>query len=57
MRHIGGIIMPRLGLMFKRTCSLILISSLLLLTSGCALIGAAASAGAAYGIYMATAKK
>ena len=48
--------MPRLGFMFKRICGLILVSSVLLLTSGCALVGVAASAAAAYGIYKATAK-
>ena len=49
--------MSKLGPMFKKICSLVLISSFLLLASGCAVIGAALSAGIAYGIYAATAKK
>jgi len=45
------------GLMFKKICGLILISSFLFLASGCALVGTALSAAAAYGIYKATARK
>jgi len=40
--------------MFKKILSLILISSFVLLGSGCSLLGTALSAAAAYGIYRAT---
>lgn len=42
--------------MLKRVCGLILISAFLFLSSGCALLGTALSAAAAYGIYQATRK-
>ena len=40
--------------MLKRICCVILISSFLFLTSGCALLNTAVSAAVAYGIYKAT---
>ena len=42
--------------MFKKTCGFIMIMLLCLLSSGCAVIGTAVSAAAAYGIYQATKK-
>jgi len=40
--------------MFKKTCGFIMLMALCLLSSGCALLGTAISAAAAYGIYQAT---
>lgn len=40
----------------KKTFIFVILGALLLFSSGCALLGAAASAAAAYGIYQATKK-
>jgi len=40
--------------MFKKTRGFIMLMALCLLSSGCALLGTAISAAAAYGIYQAT---
>jgi len=40
--------------MFKKACYVIVMGALLFSTVGCALIGTALSAGAAYGIYQLT---
>ena len=54
---LAGIYQSEKGeVMFKKVGYLILISVLLFSTVGCALIGTALSAGAAYGIYQATRK-
>jgi len=42
--------------MIKKTFRFIILGTLLLFTSGCALLGIAASAAASYGIYQATRK-
>ncbi len=42
--------------MVKRFCSVLLVGAFLLMCSGCAVVGAALSAGMAYGIYQATRK-
>lgn len=42
--------------MFKRGFGFVMVMVLCLLSSGCALVGTALSAAAAYGIYMATKK-
>ena len=44
------------GLMFKKICGFVMVMVLCLLSSGCALVGTALSAAAAYGIYQATHK-
>lgn len=40
--------------MFKKVCGFAAVTALCLLSSGCALLGTAVSAAAAYGIYQAT---
>ena len=42
--------------MFKKTCSFIMVVVMCLLSSGCAVVGTALGAAAAYGIYKVTKK-